>query len=433
MKYDVAVIGAGITGLTAAYKLSRKGYKVIVLEKANRVGGNITTKEVNLEGKKYLIEEGPQTILANNRAVWELINELGLKPQKASPYSEKRYIYKNGKLIPIPLKPLEFFKTPLVSFKAKLQLFKELFVKPSQKEDESVAKFTIRHFGREFLDYFVQPFVSGIYAGDAEKLSVRYAFPKLYEIERKYGSLLKAFIKEKRVSPKGDLISFPKGLKEFTDALAEKVKVELNTEVETISKNPSLKLYEVRTNQKTYLAKKIVVTTPAYQTAEILKNLFPPIEELKEINYPPVGVVSVAFPKIGLEGFGFLAPKRERLKILGAIYVSSLFPNRCPEDEDCLTIFTCGETLKAVCGNKDWVKLTLEEIKKIFPQIGDMKILSSKLWERSIPQYEVGYGKYYALVEEFHKRYPDIKVISNFVGGSSLAKCIEKGWNVNFD
>jgi oxygen-dependent protoporphyrinogen oxidase len=253
MKYDVAVIGAGITGLTAAYKLSRKGYKVIVLEKANRVGGNITTKEVNLEGKKYLIEEGPQTILANNRAVWELINELGLKPQKASPYSEKRYIYKKGKLIPIPLKPLEFFKTPLVSFKAKLQLFKELFVKPSQKEDESVAKFTIRHFGREFLDYFVQPFVSGIYAGDAEKLSVRYAFPKLYEIERKYGSLLKAFIKEKRVSPKGDLISFPKGLKEFTDTLAEKVKVELNTEVETISKNPSLKLYEVRTNQKTCL------------------------------------------------------------------------------------------------------------------------------------------------------------------------------------
>jgi len=149
--YDVAVIGAGITGLTAAYKLAHKdSYKVAVLEKTNRTGGNISTKNVSIDGKHYLIEEGPQTILANNRAIWEVLEELKLEPQKASPLSEKRFIYKGGKLLPIPLKPFDFFKTPLISWRGKLKLFKELLVKPSQKEDESISDFVMRHFGKDF-------------------------------------------------------------------------------------------------------------------------------------------------------------------------------------------------------------------------------------------------------------------------------------------
>ena len=233
MTFDVIVIGGGITGLVAAYRLTRRGQKVLLIEKNPRLGGNIST----LREAGYIFEEGPQTILANNPAVWELIEELKAPVEKASPSSQKRYIYKGGKLIPIPLKPQEFLTTPLVGIKSKLLLFGELFKKPLEVEDTSVADFVREHFGEEFLTYFVQPFVSGIYAGDAERLSLRYAFPKLWEIQRRYGSLLRAFIKEKRVAPKGELISFKGGLKTLIDLLAEKIpNKELNTSAEVIER-----------------------------------------------------------------------------------------------------------------------------------------------------------------------------------------------------
>ena len=427
MTFDAIVIGGGITGLVAAYKLNQKGKKVLLIEKQNRLGGNIST----LREAGYIFEEGPQTILANNKAVWELVEELKAPLEKASPSSEKRYIYKKGKLIPIPLKPQEFFKTPLVGWKSKLLLFEEFFEKPLEVEDISVADFVRKHFGGEFLTYFVQPFVSGIYAGDAEKLSLRYAFPKLWEIQKRYGSLLKAFIKEKRVAPKGELISFKGGLKTLIDLLAEKIpNKELNTAAEVVEKEGEL--YKVITNRGTFLGKKVIITTPAWETAKLLRKIFPPAEEFKEICYPPVAVVSLAFPKIGLEGFGFLVPKVENLRILGAIYVSSLFPNRCPEREDCLSVFLCGDTQKEICqqSEEEILKTAVEEIKKVFPQIEKITFKKLKLWKRSIPQYTLGYGKFYKLYGELKKREPNLEILSNFLGGSSLAKCIEKTFSL---
>ncbi|HIO41418.1 MAG TPA: protoporphyrinogen oxidase [Aquifex sp.] len=424
MTFDVIVIGGGITGLVAAYRLTREGKRVLLIEKSPRLGGNIST----LREAGYIFEEGPQTILANNPAVWELVEELKAPVEKASPSSQKRYIYKGGKLIPIPLKPQEFLTTPLVGIKSKLLLFGELFKKPLEVEDTSVANFVREHFGEEFLTYFVQPFVSGIYAGDAERLSLRYAFPKLWEIQRRYGSLLKAFIKEKRVAPKGELISFKGGLKTLIDLLAEKIpNKEPNTSAEVIEKEGDL--YRVLTDRGTFLGKRVIITTPAGETAKLLRKVFPPAEAFKDIHYPPVAVVSLAFPKIGLDGFGFLVPKVEGLKILGAIYVSSLFPNRCPAGEDCLSVFLCGDTQKEVChqSEEEILKTAVGEIRKVFPQIGEIKFQKLKLWKKSIPQYTVGYGRFYKLYEELKRREPNLEILSNFLGGSSLAKCIEKG------
>ncbi len=426
MTFDVIVIGGGITGLTTAFYLNLYGKKTLLLEASDRLGGNIKT----LKKGSYLFEEGPQTILANNEAVWKLIEDLKVEVEKTSPSSEKRYIYKNGKLIPIPLKPWEFFRTPLIGLKSKLLLFKELFVKPPPKEDESVANFARRHFGEEFLRYFVQPFVSGIYAGDAERLSVRYAFPKLWEMEQRYGSLLKAFLKEKRVAPKGELISFKGGLSSLTEVLALKSsEKQLNCKVLSIERT-QMGTYKVLSKCGSYETKNVVLTVPADQTAEILKKLFPPIEVLNEIIYPPLAVASLSFPKVGVDGFGFLVPKEEGLKILGAIFVSSLFPNRCPGEEDCFSVFLCGETQKDICNlsEDEILKTAVGELKKVFPKLGEPKFQRLRLWKRSIPQYTVGYGKIYQTLEEFKKRYPGVEIISNFVGGSSLAKCIEKGY-----
>ena len=422
MTFDVIVIGGGISGLTTAFYLQRGGKKVLLLERENRFGGNIRSFREN----GYLFEGGPQTILANNKRVWELVDLLKAPVKKASPSSEKRFIYKGGKLIPIPLKPWEFFKTPLVGLRSKLRLFLEFFEKPIEG-DISVADFVRKHFGEEFLDYFVQPFVSGIYAGDAEKLSLKYAFPKLYEMQKRYGSLLKAFFKEKRVAPKGELISFERGLQTLTDLLAEKIENKLkNTPALGIKvKND---LFEVETPKGIFSAKKLVIATPAYEAAKLLSPLYPSAKVFKEIQHPPVAVVSLSFPKIGLEGFGFLVPKREGLNILGAIYVSSLFPDRCPPNEDCLTVFLCGETQKSVCLLEDEgiIATAEEEIKRVFPQIGNFNFRKLTRWNRSIPQYTLGYGRYYKTYEGLRQKYPNLYVVSNFLGGSSLAKCIER-------
>ncbi len=431
MIFDAIVVGAGITGLTTAYIATNRGKKVLVLEKQSRAGGNIKTLKVEIDNKTYLFEEGPQTILANNEAVYKLINSLPVEVVKASPTSNKRFIYKRGKLIPIPLKPWEFFLTPLVSLKSKLLLFREFFEKPIQTEDESVASFVRRHFGEEFLNYFVQPFVSGIYAGDAQKLSLRYGFPKLWEIQKRYGSLLKAFFKEKRVAPKGELISFRGGLIELIRALEKKVNLLTDAEVLKIKKTDG-NLFEVISKKGTFKTKKVIITIDAQTTARLLKPLYPPIEVLKEIYYPPLAVVSLSVPKIGLEGFGFLVPPKEGLKILGAIFVSSLFEYRCPKEEDCFSVFLCGDTQKEVCQQKEEeILLTAQrEIKRVFPQIKEFRFRKIRLWKKSIPQYWVGYQRYMNALEGLRKVEPNILVISNFVEKSSLAGCIEKGFKV---
>ncbi len=428
MVYDTIVVGGGITGLVAAYYLSKRE-KTLLVEKEKRLGGNIRT----LRDGNYTFEEGPQTILANNGAVFKLLDDLGLKPQKASPSSEKRYIYKGGRLVPIPLKPQEFFKTDLVGWRSKLKLLAEFFAKPSQREDESVADFVRRHFGEEFLSYFVQPFISGIYAGDAKRLSVRYAFPKLWEMEKKYGSLLRAFLKERRVAPKGELISFRGGLQTLVEKLAEGVPEKLlGTKVLSVEKRGET--YGVITERGTFEAKRVILTTPADETAGILRKLFPPIELLETIEYPSLAVVSLAFretPRV--EGFGFLTPKVEGIKILGAIFVRSLFPDRCPEGEECFSVFLCGATRRELCslGEEELLKIAEGELRRILNLKGETTFRKIRLWRRSIPQYTVGYGRIYETLGELEKKFPNLKVISNFVGGSSLAKCIEKGLKVS--
>jgi oxygen-dependent protoporphyrinogen oxidase len=421
MIYDLAVVGGGITGLVAAYSASIKGKKVLLLEKGPAFGGNIKT----FRGNGYIFEEGPQTILANNRAVFELLESLNLEPQEASPGSRKRYIYKNGKLVPIPLKPQEFFKTPLVGWKTKLKLPLELFKKP-REGDFSVARFVREHFGEEFLKYFVQPFVSGIYAGDAEKLSLRYAFPKLYGLQKKHGSLLKAFLKSGKVAPEGKLISFRGGLKTLADTLAGKIREKLlSSPVISIEKRGGR--YRIFTPDGFFETAAVALTVPAYE----MVSLFPELSLLKKIEYPPLAVVSLAFENVSPEGFGFLVPKGENLDILGAIFVSSLFPDRCPKGQGCFSVFMCGSTRREICSlpQEGILNRAVKGLKGALKIDGEPTFKRVRLWRRSIPQYNVGYGEIYGTVEEFERKNKGLFILSNFVGGSSLAKCIEKGWN----
>ena len=223
---SVAIIGAGITGLTLAFRLRQRGVPVTVYEASDRVGGVI--QSIRRDG--YLAEFGPNSILETSPKITSLIGDLGLNGRRlySDPRAENRYLVRYRRPIVLSASPLKFLATPLFSWRAKLRLLREPFVPPSPPDvEENLADFVVRRLGREFLDYAINPLVSGIYAGDPARLSVKHGFPKLHALEQKYGSLIKGQIfgaKERR--QRGEVskqeakkISFDDGLQVLPDTL----------------------------------------------------------------------------------------------------------------------------------------------------------------------------------------------------------------------
>lgn len=415
---EVVVVGSGISGLSVAYRLKKKGYDVVVYEKDDEIGGTVKTRK---EGG-YLYELGPQTLLADEE-VLNFVRELGLKPTKASENAKYRFIYKKGKLIPLPLTPLQFLTTPLISMGSKFRVLKDLFSEPVE-EDMSVAEFVRKRFGEEFLNYIVAPFLSGVYAGDPEKLSLKYATPKLYQIQKKYGSLIKAFVKEKRVAPKGQLISFEGGLSELINALTKELEVHKENVVLRMRKFEDHFKLDVR--GKKVEAKSVVVASPAYTSSYLLKEIsFSASEEFDKIDYPPIVVVNVGLKGRIPEGFGFLVPRVEGKRILGAMFMSKLFPGRAPEGRELLSVFLGGATDREVIElSEEEIIATVERELNEILNIESIDFIKVYKWKRAIPQYNVGYEKYLNLAKEIEKDYPGLFLTGNWLYGVSMGDCI---------
>src|SRR5271154_1273660 len=240
MMKSVAIIGAGITGLTAAFYLKRKGVPVTVYEAGARAAGVIQSSREN----GFLAESGPNTILETSPKISELIRDLNLEARRIypNPSAKNRYVVREKKPVAMPSSQAEFLTTKLFSARAKFALAREPFVPPRRDGvEESVAEFVLRRLNQEFLDRAIDPLVAGIYAGDPYKLSVRHAFPKLLETEQKYGSLLKGQLFGASDGKKTDeisrrdakMFSFDEGLQVLTDALAAQLgdSLKLNTPV----------------------------------------------------------------------------------------------------------------------------------------------------------------------------------------------------------
>ncbi len=218
---EIIVIGAGISGLTVAHKLTRAGKDVVVLEAECAEGGKILTER--REG--YLLEAGPNSLRVENQETVDLIDECGLTDRaiEAGPDSKKRFILKNGKWVKIPAGPVEAIKTPLFSIMGKLRIPCEPLIPRTMLADESAASFVSRRLGREVLDYAADPFITGIYAGDPTRLSMRHAFASMWRAEQEHGSLIMGMLRNRTKANKRKLrpkvISFPDGLSELTAAL----------------------------------------------------------------------------------------------------------------------------------------------------------------------------------------------------------------------
>lgn len=436
-----AIIGGGISGLSLAYYLKKAGIKVEVFEQNDYVGGALVTAKEN----GFLIDLGPNNILETSMRLRQLIDELALEKEKiyAPSTSNNRYIVKKGKLEALPLSPPAFLKSQLFSWRAKFRLLKEPFLPPVKIEDISLGDYVRYRLGEEFMNYAINPFVAGVYAGDPEKLSAPSAFPKLFALEQKYGSFIKGAIKGSRERKKrqeiakdrAKIFSFINGMEVFPQRLAHSLKsaVNLSSKIEALSFTD--KGYLLVINQHGLVQKRlfdrVILAIPTYVQAELLKPLIKEKAEiLARVEYPPVSVVFMGFNqadiKHNLNGFGFLVPEVEKRGILGTIFSSSLFPQRASEGKVALTTFVGGtrEPQKALLEDEELTRIVYQELKALLGIQARPVYIKIHRWPKAIPQYTLGYKKVQAFFDYLESQFPGLYFTGNYRRGISIGDSV---------
>jgi oxygen-dependent protoporphyrinogen oxidase len=448
---QVTVVGAGISGLTTAFYLQSAGLEVEVLEKSPRVGGTIDTRHKD----GYLIDCGPNSALETTPLLGEMFASLDIeeKLRYASDDASNRYIVRYGRLIALPMTPPAFFKTPLFSAGAKLRLLKEPFVPPSPPEaDEDLASFVERRLGREMLDYAINPFVSGVYAGRPEALSVRAAFPRLHEIEQTYGSLIKGTIKGRKERRKREsagesskqsarMFSFAGGMQTIVDALGERLGESVRTSVTIDAIRRRGDGFEVEATSAsgavTIRTERLLLSIPAYAVSSLPFEFDVPVADaLGSITYPPVTMIFLGFDSSpggrALDGFGFLVPEKEKRRILGTIWSSTLFENRAPVAGAGLTTFVGGarQPELASCSDEELTGIVLSDLRDLMGVTKDPDLVYIRRWPRAIPQYAVGHLDIVKTLEGVEAEIPGLHITGNFRGGISVSDCVKSARSV---
>jgi oxygen-dependent protoporphyrinogen oxidase len=437
----VAVLGAGITGLTAAWRLRRAGIPAVVFEASGRCGGAIETVR---EGG-WLLESGPNSLLEGPAEASDLIEALGLGSRRlyAGEAAKHRYVLKRGRMEPMPASPFQFLGTRLFSWRAKLSLAGEVLrPRGNLSGNETLAEFTVRRLGREFLDYAVDPFVGGVYAGDPARLSVRHAFPKLYAIERDHGSLIRGAIRLRNASggPRGRILSFPEGLEELPRTLAAQLGDSIRLGARALALERSAGGWRVaferagETHLEAFSA--VICALPADQLARLrLEGFAAPgaFSPLSEIEQPPVASVFTGFRREdvthALDGFGVLVPRAEGRNILGTLFSSSLFPGRAPAGHVALTTFVGGTRQSALARIDDDALLNLvqAELASLLGVRAAPVLVRVHRHPRAIPQYAVGFDRYQAIFANAEASAPGLYIGGNCRDGISVSACVASG------
>jgi len=446
---SVAIIGGGITGLTAAFYLKRRGVTVTVYEATERVGGAIQS----LSRDGYLAEFGPNTILETSPKITALVCDAGLAERRRDPdpKAEARYVVRYRRPIKMPGSPLGFFTTKLFTASAKWAVLREPF-RPARRDgiEESIAEFVKRRLNQEFLDHAIDALVAGICAGDPQKLSVQQAFPKLAALEEKYGSLIKGQIfgagERKRrgevAKDRAPKFSFDDGLQVLPDTLRERLgpDVRLNATVTKLIQTVKSWLVDIRVGAQESRVEHsaVIYTGTAFRLAELgLASLQPlSLAPFGDIRYPPVASVVLGFRREDVahpcQGFGMLIPKIEGFKILGTIFSSSLFPNRAPAGHLTLTSYVGGERYPELASlpPQDLFDLTCADLRVLLGVKGQPTFQHSVYWPKAIPQYNLGYGRLRDLMTEIEAKAAGLFFAGHYRDGISLGDCIVSGVNI---
>jgi protoporphyrinogen/coproporphyrinogen III oxidase len=439
---DVLVIGAGISGLTAAFELQHRGFSVEVIDAAERAGGVIGTARE----QGFLCERGPNSILDTTPLINQLLERLGILDERIdmNPRASKRYVLKRGRLMALPMSPPAFVVSPLFSPAAKLRLLREPFIpRAPVSSEESVAEFVRRRLGRAFLDYAIEPFVAGIYAGNPDELSVRAAFPRLHALEQRYGSLLKGQIRGARErKARGEQskhvaksFSFRNGMQTLTDALAAasgSIQLERRAAalyrcddgrigVETQSRDGDIQIR----------AGAVVLAVPADAAAALVAAFLPDAAAaLDAIPYAPVASVVRAYDRSAvvhaLDGFGFLAPRVEKRRILGCLFSSSMFAGRAPPESVLVTTFVGGRRNPdlALQSEDDIERNVSDELVQLIGARGAPVLSTVTRWRRAIPQYTLGHLERVRRATEAEPALPGLFLCASWRGGVAVGDCI---------
>jgi oxygen-dependent protoporphyrinogen oxidase len=437
---DVIIVGGGISGLSLGFFLKKRGIPFMLVEKEERVGGVISS------GKRdgFVIDYGPNSLLLTNPSIREVISGVGLEArlQYANKIARNRYILKGGRLRKLPINPVNFLFSSLFSIEAKLKVLKEPWVRKGMADvDESLSDFVLRRLGREFLDYAINPFVAGVTAGTPEILSVRSAFPRIHDLEQKYGSLIKGAIKgrSKRrkdaeigfiAKDRAELISFPDGLQELPNAIGSYLEesIFLNSRIEEIRKvnNGVFRVFILSREGQIEANARVVAFACA---AEVLQEHFQDetLSGIKKIPMPPLVVIFLGYKSLQIKrkyhGYGFLVPEKERSNILGAIFGSVIFPQRAETQGAGITVFMGGMRRMDVLENSDetLIREAREDLRCFVEIYEEPSLVEIRRYETSIPQYIVGHNRIEQDIRRFEEKNPGIFVAGNIVGGISIS------------
>ena len=446
---SVAIIGAGITGLTAGFYLQRKGVPVTVYEASDRVGGAIRT--VREQG--YLAEFGPNTILETSPRISALVRDADLTARRLDPdpAANARYVVRYRWPIEMPASPLGFFTTPLFTLGAKWAVLREPFVRARRNgAEESIADFVRRRLNQEFLDHAIDALVAGVYAGNPEKLSVQQGFPKLAALEEQYGSLIKGQIFGARARKRrGEIakdrapkFSFDEGLQVLPDTLRVRLgeAVRLQTRVTRLVQ--TAEGWSVEFDQSGQAGRAshgaVICAATAFKLAalDVVAQPAVSLAFLSEIRYPPVASVVLGFRREDVahpcSGFGMLIPRIEGFHILGTIFSSSLFPNRAPAGHLTLTSYIGGERFPELAAKPaaELAALTCADLRVLLGVRGAPTFQHHYFWPQAIPQYNLGYGRYRARLTEIETRAPGLFFAGHYRDGISLGDSVVSGINM---
>ena len=406
---DVIVVGAGISGLACAHRLQKLGFETLVLESSDRIGGVIRSERV----EDYLVEWGPSSLLPTPH-LFGILDELGLGSAliQAPPHSP-RYVVVDRQLRKVPFGPL--------SPGGVTRALAEPFIRSRSTSDESIASFFRRRFGNQIHDRLVAPFVTGIYAGDTQRLSAAACFPRIVELEQKYGSVMLGMVRGRSKSPdkrRRVISSFPEGMHTLPQRIAQGLNVRLTSSGIRIGKDID--------------ARATVLAIPAYRAGEVIGGAAPDLATaMASIPYEPMVVAATSISEDALSapvrGFGFLAPQAERLNLLGTIFNSNLFEGRAPRGQMLLTSYLGGALKPEVF---DWPEeriwdVVASELKSILKSSLQPSPVGLLRHRRAIPQYTIGHRQRIDAVKAELRRHRGLFITGNFFDGVSVPAAME--------
>ena len=445
---DIAIIGAGLTGLTTAFWLTRAGKKIQIIERQDRAGGQIRTFQEN----GFVYESGPNTGVVSYPEVAELFAALSpdCTLETAREESKKRWIWKGNKFHALPSGLVSAVTTPLFTLYDKFRILGEPFRAKGTNPDESVAELAARRLGKSFVDYAVDPFLSGVYAGNPHTLVTRHALPKLYNLEQDYGSFIKGSIAKAKL-PKSErdklatkkVFSAVGGLERLAEALVKAIgKEQITLSASEVKIQPQDKQwlinYRTPEGEQSLIANKVVTTCGAYALPDLLP--FIPKEDIGQISnlhYAPIIQASVGFHNTrGLQfgAFGGLVPSKEKRDVLGILFPSACFVGRSPEEGALFSFFIGGVRHADML---DWSDEKLKDmiLKNIhsmlkFPADAQPDLIKIHRHQKAIPQYEKSSEARFKMIEELQIRYPGLILAGNIKGGIGMADRIRQATGI---